>query len=58
VLAAWYSRYHHLREVTSEDMLAAIDGLTGLERPHILSVIWSLFRPALPAEHLESFAVR
>ncbi len=43
-LAAWSGRYAHLREVTSEDILAAIDGLTGHERNHTLTVIRSLFR--------------
>ncbi len=44
VMAAWSGRYDHLREVTSEDILSAIDGLTGHERHHALSVIRSLFR--------------
>jgi hypothetical protein len=43
-LAAWSGRYGHLREVTSEDILAGIGGLTGHERNHTLSVIRSLFR--------------
>jgi len=43
-LAAWSGRYDHLREVTREDILAAIGGLTGHERHHALSVIRSLFR--------------
>jgi site-specific recombinase XerD len=43
-LAAWSDRYDHLREVTREDILAAIGGLTGHERHHTLSVIRSLFR--------------
>ena len=43
-MAAWSGRYDHLREVTSEDILSAIDGLTGHERHHALSVIRSLFR--------------
>jgi len=43
-LAAWSDRYDHLREVTREDILAAIGDLTGHERHHTLSVIRSLFR--------------
>jgi site-specific recombinase XerD len=43
-LAAWSGRYGHLREVTGEDILAAVGGLTGHERRHALSVIRSLFR--------------
>ena len=43
-LAAWSGRYGHLREVTSQDILAAVGGLTGHERHHALSVIRSLFR--------------
>ena len=43
-LAAWSGRYGHLREVTAEDILAAVGGLTGHERRHALSVIGSLFR--------------
>jgi hypothetical protein len=43
-LAAWSGRYGHLREVTAEDILAAVGGLTGHERHHTLSVIRSLFR--------------
>ena len=43
-LAAWSGRYDHLREVTSEDILAFASGLAGHERHHTLSVIRSLFR--------------
>ena len=43
-LAAWSGRYGHLREVTAEDILAAVGGLTGHERRHALSVLRSLFR--------------
>jgi hypothetical protein len=43
-LAAWSVHYDHLREVTSEDILLTIGGLTGHERHHALSVIRSLFR--------------
>jgi len=44
VLAAWSAHYDHLREVTSEDILSAIDGLNGHKRHHAISVIRSLFR--------------
>ena len=43
-LTAWSGRYGHLREVTSEDILEAISGLSGHERKHTLTVIRSLFR--------------
>ena len=41
---AWSGRHDHLREVTSEDILSAIDGLAGHEHHHAISVIRSLFR--------------
>lgn len=44
VLLAWSERYDHLREVTREDILAAVDELTGHQRHHTLSVIRSLLR--------------
>lgn len=44
VLMTWSERYDHLREVTRDDILAAIDELTGHQRHHALSVIRSLFR--------------
>jgi hypothetical protein len=43
-LTAWSGRYGHLREVTGEDILEAISGLSGHERKHTLTVIRALFR--------------
>jgi len=43
-LAEWSGRYGHLREVTSEDILAVTGRLSGHERHHTLSVVRSLFR--------------
>ncbi len=44
ILVAWSSRYDHLREVTRNDILGAIEWLHGCKRRHTLSVLRSLFR--------------
>lgn len=43
-LIEWSSRYHHLREVTVEDVAGFHDGLTGHRRGMALSALRSLFR--------------
>jgi integrase len=42
-LLEWSARYHHLREVTHEDILAHIDGLHGQRRPQRMVALRSLF---------------
>ncbi|MGH8918288.1 MAG: hypothetical protein ACRD0H_08125 [Actinomycetes bacterium] len=42
-LIGWSSRYHHLREVTRDDILAVADSLKGTSRSQILSRLKSLF---------------
>lgn len=42
-LLEWSARYHHLREVTREDILAHIDGLHGHQRQQRMSALRSLF---------------
>lgn len=42
-LLAWSQRYDHLREVTREDVLAALDDLTGSHRIQLLICLRSLF---------------
>jgi site-specific recombinase XerD len=46
VLVDWSTRYHHLREVTRDDVLAVATALHGGQRRHTLSVLRSLFRHA------------
>jgi hypothetical protein len=46
VLDDWSTRYHHLREVTRDDVLAVATTLHGGQRRHTLSVLRSLFRHA------------
>ncbi len=42
-LVAWSQRYDHLREVTRDDVLAALDGHTGSRRANLLVSLRSLF---------------
>jgi hypothetical protein len=42
-LVAWSQRYDHLREVTGDDVLAALDGHTGSRRANLLVSLRSLF---------------
>ncbi|MFB9830727.1 hypothetical protein [Actinoallomurus acaciae] len=42
-LLAWSQRYDHLREVTRDDVLAALDELTGSRRSNLLVSLRSLF---------------
>jgi site-specific recombinase XerD len=44
ILLAWSQRYGHLREVTRDDVLTALDPLHGSGRHFTLSVLRSLFR--------------
>ena len=44
ILIDWSSRYHHLREVTRDDILAAATTASGAARRHLLSALRSLFR--------------
>jgi hypothetical protein len=44
ILLGWSSRYHHLREVTRDDILAAAATASGARRRHLLSALRSLFR--------------
>src|SRR4029450_14115857 len=37
ILQTWSGRYGHLREVTRDDVLAAIEPLDGARRPHTLT---------------------
>ncbi|MEV0705926.1 integrase, partial [Saccharopolyspora sp. NPDC050389] len=46
VLLAWSDRYDHLREVTREDVLNALDTLHGSQRQNTLISLRSLFRMA------------
>ena len=45
-LLAWSGRYDHLREVTRDDILAALDELTGSRRSNLLVSLRSLFASA------------
>ncbi|WP_037972935.1 hypothetical protein [Streptosporangium amethystogenes] len=42
-LLAWSQRYDHLREVTRDDVVAALDALTGSRRSNLLASLRSLF---------------
>jgi hypothetical protein len=44
VLAEWSTRYHHLREVTTADVLAAVDTLQGHRRRQTVNALRSLLR--------------
>lgn len=44
ILIEWSARYHHLREVTRDDVLAAAATASGDKRQHLLSALRSLFR--------------
>jgi integrase len=44
VLVEWSTRYHHLREVTTDDVTAAIQALHGHPRRHTLGGLRSLMR--------------
>jgi integrase len=44
ILVEWSSRYDHLREVTRNDILGAVELLHGSKRRHTVSVLRSLFR--------------
>lgn len=43
-LLAWSARYHHLREVTRDDILAVRDGFHGKQRESVIVALRSLFR--------------
>ncbi|TQC44029.1 hypothetical protein EEB14_39665 [Rhodococcus sp. WS4] len=43
ILLGWSHHYHHLREVTRDDILAIANTLQGNKRRHTLSVLRSLF---------------
>ncbi|WP_146104289.1 site-specific integrase [Nonomuraea solani] len=43
ILLTWSQRYDHLREVTHDDVLAALDDLTGSRRIQLLISLRSLF---------------
>jgi len=49
-LLAWSARYHHLREVTRDDVLGHIAGLYGHERYSAVSALRSLFTWAKKAD--------
>jgi site-specific recombinase XerD len=44
ILRTWSARFDHLREITRDDVLAAVDPLHGSKRHHTSSVLRSLFR--------------
>jgi hypothetical protein len=44
ILLDWSHRYHHLREVTRDDIYTVADSLHGNKRRHTLCVLRSLFR--------------
>lgn len=46
ILLTWSDRYDHLREVTYDDVLAALDQLHGHQRHHALIALRSLFSRA------------
>jgi DNA-binding Xre family transcriptional regulator len=44
ILLGWADHYHHLREVTPDDITTVTDSLKGSQRRYALSVLRSLFR--------------
>jgi hypothetical protein len=44
ILTDWSGRYHYLREVTRDDILAAAATVSGGTRRHLLSALRSLLR--------------